>query len=99
MWHSVAKKSDLPKNSSLSVEIEGHLVALFCSGGKYYAMEGRCVHRGAPLGDGHLSGSRVTCPWHAWEFNVKSGECYTMAGAKQQMFPVKVEQDEIWVDL
>ena len=99
MWHSAAKESDLPKGAGKSLQIEGRRVALFNVEGKYYAMADSCMHRGGPLGDGHLEGTRVTCPWHAWDFDVKTGECHTMPGEKQKTYKVKVEKGEIYVEL
>ena len=99
MWHSAAKSSDLPKGSGKSLEVAGQRVALFNVDGKYYALADSCMHRGGPLGEGHLDGTRVTCPWHAWDFDVKTGECHTMQGAKQKSYPTKIENDQIFVDL
>ncbi len=99
MWHSACKIKDIAKGSGRMMEIAGKKVALFNVGGKFHALYGACVHRGGPLGEGYLEGVRVTCPWHAWEFDVKTGDCSTMKGAKQPSFPVKVEKSEVWVDL
>lgn len=98
VWKRVAKKQDVEKNTGQTHEVDGLRIALFNSGGKYYAMDDKCVHRGASLGEGSLERDRVTCPWHAWEFNVKTGKCYTMDEAAQKTYPVKVEGDNVWVD-
>ena len=81
------------------MEIAGIRVALFNLDGKIYALADACLHRGGSLGDGHLEGTTVTCPWHAWDFDVKTGECHTMKGSKQKKFPVKTEGDGIFVEL
>ena len=39
-----------------------------------YAIGGRCTHRGAPLGQGKLEGTVVTCPWHGSQFDVTTGK-------------------------
>jgi nitrite reductase/ring-hydroxylating ferredoxin subunit len=99
MWHKVMNVSDLAKDSGKPVEVAGKNIAFFNVAGKIYAMENRCLHRGGPLGDGHLEGTRVTCPWHAWEFDVKSGNCHTMKGAKQKKYATKLEHHEIFVEI
>lgn len=99
MWYLALKISELPKDSGRSLEIASQRVALFNVGGKFYAMADSCMHRGGPLGDGHLEGTTVTCPWHAWDFDVKTGECLTMKGSKQKKFPVKTEGDGVYVEL
>lgn len=99
MWHNACKTKDIPKDSGRTIEIAGKKIAFFNAGGKFRALYGSCVHRGGPLGEGYLEGSRVTCPWHAWEFDIKTGECSTMKGAKQPVFQVKVKNGEVWVEL
>lgn len=98
-WHLAVKISDLAKDSGKSLEIEGRKVALFHADGKYYALEDSCIHRGGPLGGGHLEGMTVICPWHAWSFDVKTGECHTTPGAKQKTYPTKTENGNIYVNL
>ena len=99
MWHRAAQVSDLPEGSAQSVDVAGSKVALFHVDGKFYALADACLHRGGPLGTGHVEEGRVTCPWHAWEFDVKTGACQTTEGARQKSYPVKVEKGEVYVDL
>jgi len=49
-------------------------VAVFNVGGKLFALENSCPHQGGPLSDGWLEESVVTCPWHGWCFNVRTGK-------------------------
>jgi len=44
-------------------------------GDRIHALAGTCTHRGGPLADGRLSGARLTCPWHGWMFDVRTGQC------------------------
>ena len=95
----VAKASDIPAGSGKVVEIDGKAVALFHCDGMFYAMENTCKHRGGPLGEGALSGSTVTCPWHGWTYDVKTGACTMNPAITSQTFPVKVEGDEVFVSV
>ena len=49
------------------------IFAAFNVDGEYRVIDGICPHAGGPLGQGTLSGSIVTCPWHGWQFDVESG--------------------------
>lgn len=91
----VATKADLNPGEGMRVKIQDKDIALFNVEGEYYAMDLYCPHAGAPLSDGYLEEDTVLCPWHGWEFNVKTGECPT--GMIQQTFPVKVEGDDILI--
>ncbi len=99
MWHRAMAVSDLLQGCGKALEIAGRSVAFFNVDGKVYAIENHCLHRGGPLGDGHLEGSQVTCPWHAWQFDVKTGKCHTMKGAKQKKYAIKIKNEDVWVNL
>jgi nitrite reductase/ring-hydroxylating ferredoxin subunit len=95
----VAKKSDIPPGSSKVVEVGGKAVALFNCNGTFHAMDNECKHRGGPLGEGSLSGTIVTCPWHGWEYDVTSGTCQFDSSIKVQKFEVRVDGDDIVVSV
>ena len=99
MWHKVAKISDIADEKSQMVEIESQIIALFNVRGQFYAMQNACPHRGGPLVEGHMEGNIVTCPWHAWQFDIKNGECQTIKGSAQKTYPVKVEGEEIYIEV
>ncbi|KAI2616813.1 DUF455-domain-containing protein [Hypoxylon sp. NC1633] len=59
----------------------------------YYAMEAECPHAGGPLADAHIdiedSSYIASCPWHAYDFNVETGE--SSYGIKACTFPVTIQ--------
>src|SRR4051812_27455134 len=69
----LASLEDLPPGGSLEVEHEGHIYALFNVDGVISAIDGICAHQGGPLADGPLRGTMVTCPWHGWQFDIRTG--------------------------
>jgi nitrite reductase/ring-hydroxylating ferredoxin subunit len=62
-------------------------------------MEGICPHSGGPLGHGALEGHTLTCPFHAWEFDCRTGLSDTHGHVRLAVYPVKVEDGEILVDV
>ena len=95
----VATKADIPTGSGKVVEVGGKQVAVFNCDGTFYAIDNTCKHRGGPLGEGSLSNTTVTCPWHGWEYDVTSGACQMDSSIKVQKFDVKVEGDDILVSI
>jgi len=91
----VAKISEIPENGSIIVMVEERKVALFKVDGKVYAMDNTCPHAGGSLGEGHLDGSYVTCPWHAWQFNVTTGDCVTVPQDRIRSYPVEIQGEDI----
>ncbi|MBI4433076.1 MAG: nitrite reductase small subunit NirD [Candidatus Omnitrophica bacterium] len=98
MWQKVAKTSEIENSQGKTVQAGTVAIALFKADGQFYAIDNVCPHRGGPLGEGYLDGAEVTCPWHAWTFDVKTGECKNIPNVKQKSFPVKIEGDDILVD-
>ena len=99
MWHSVGKIQDVENGKSLILDLSGKRVALFKIEDQFYAIENTCPHRGGPLGEGEVGGMQVTCPWHAWTFDLKTGSCVNIPGNKIKTFPVKIEKEEILIEV
>ncbi len=99
MWQKAAKVSAVQESGSKIVVAGGKEVALFKLEGKIYALENTCPHRGGPLGEGSLEGSEVTCPWHAWTFDVKTGVCQTVPDVKQPQVEAKTDGDDILLNV
>jgi nitrite reductase/ring-hydroxylating ferredoxin subunit len=86
----VANLSDVPVGSVREVRIGGKSFAICNAGGQIYAVSGDCPHREGPLGHGALHGFQLVCPWHAWEFDVRTGECDMGPGCRIATYPASV---------
>jgi nitrite reductase (NADH) small subunit len=93
----IAGASELPPGSGTVKEVNGQAIALFNVAGTYYAIDNTCVHRGGPLGEGELEGDTVTCPWHAWQYSVKTGKSLNNPSACVKTYEVKVEGTDVKV--
>ena len=93
----VAAAGDIPKGEGRAFEVNGRNVAVFNSGGTFYAIENECKHQGGPLAEGELDGTTVTCPWHAWMYDVGSGECEEEPDCHVETFEVKLEGEDVLV--
>ncbi len=97
-WIEVARVDECPSGSSCERVAGDRIVALFNVDGVFHALDGVCPHQGGPLGKGCLSGSIVTCPWHGWQFDVRTGQHQLSASFRQPRMNVKVENDRVWVE-
>jgi nitrite reductase (NADH) small subunit len=95
----VATLAELPAGSGKPVEVNGKAIALFNVDGKVYAIDNTCLHRGGPLGDGTLEGEVVTCPWHMWEYNVRTGEFVANPSIKVATYAVQIDGDDVKIAL
>lgn len=96
-WHELATVADCPPKSSLERVVEDRLIALFNVDGTFYALDGSCPHQCAPLGKGHLEGYVVTCPWHGWQFDVRTGAYLSCETVKHTHYDVRVEGETVLI--
>lgn len=95
----VARLDELAAGQVRCVDAEGTPVVLARVGEHVYACGDTCAHRGGPLGEGKLTGTRLACPWHGWHFDVRTGECvFPGRGARVPSYPVRLEAGEVWVE-
>ena len=77
-----------------TVTVDGVLVAVFRQGKRFLALADRCPHMGASLGQGRVSGGKVICSWHGWDFDLESGLCSKKAGVAVSCYEVRIEGRE-----
>jgi nitrite reductase (NADH) small subunit len=98
-WTKVAAVDDCPPGTGLELVAGDRVVALFNVEGTFHALDGVCPHQGGPLAEGEVTGCVVTCPWHGWQFDVRTGQHQFSATIRQPTLPVRVEDDAVLVDL
>jgi 3-phenylpropionate/trans-cinnamate dioxygenase ferredoxin subunit len=113
--HVVATVEEIPPGGRKLVEAAGRSIGVFNIGGAFYALRNRCPHQGGPLCSGRLTGlleaqvpgdyrytrrgEILRCPWHGWEFDVKTGQSwFDPARTRVRAYPVSVEAGEALAD-
>ena len=62
--------------------------------------DGQCVSASAgAAGAGWVEGEAVICPWHSWAFNTKTGLAEYPEHERVDVFPLRVEGDDVLVDI
>ncbi len=59
---------------------------------------GRCLHRGALMSDGFVSGDNLICGVHYWDYRLDSGVSEYANDEALPKFKSWVEDGDIWVD-
>ncbi len=106
----VARAEEVPEGERLIVEVEGREIGVFNIDGEFFALRNRCPHLGGPLcagevlglvhasepGDVRFDASKklLTCPWHGWEFDVKTGRSYFNPRVRARRYDVEVRQED-----
>ncbi len=70
----------------------GRVFAVFSHEGEVVVLDGRCPHKGGPLGEGVLRDGAVVCPWHWYRFDLRDGRCLSADEDAVRRYRV-VEQD------
>jgi nitrite reductase/ring-hydroxylating ferredoxin subunit len=93
----MATLDELPPGATKEVEHEGRIYALFNADGVISVIDGICPHQGGPLADGVIEGTMVTCPWHGWQFDVRTGKTPLGSRLKQTVYEVRIEGQDVLV--
>lgn len=93
------KVDEVPVGTVRELQVEGKAVALANVGGKFYAINNVCLHRGGPLGQGPLEGTLVTCPWHAWQYDVTTGKMVQNPAVGVDCYPTEVRGQDVFIDV
>lgn len=92
--------NQVASGQSIAVKANGVQIALFNIDGQLHAVDNTCTHSGGPLGEGRLTCTVVTCPWHGAQFDVTTGECQAApATTDVTTYPVQVEDGAVFVKL
>ena len=95
----VANLSEIPPGTVREIRVGSATYAICNIDGEIHAVSGDCPHRDGPLGHGALHGYQLVCPWHAWEFDVRTGDCDMGPGCRIATYPARVVGSDIHVEL
>ena len=114
--HRIGTLADFPERKVVAVEVGGKTIGVLRQGGDVHAFANRCPHHGAPMCRAQVSGTMrpsdpnqfiydldgliVKCPWHAYEFDVRSGEAMGgIIGSRLFIYHCEVRDGEVFVQL
>lgn len=63
--------------------------------GEIYVIDDRCPHEGYPLTQGTVAGCELTCCWHNFKFDLRTGGC--ARGEAVQTFKTRQHGERLWV--
>ena len=99
VFRSVARVDEIPPGTIAALQVDGEDIAVANVGGEFFATQGHCLHLQGPLGEGRLEGPVLSCPWHGWQYDVRTGENEFDRAIQLQTYPVKVQDGEVKVSL
>jgi nitrite reductase (NADH) small subunit len=110
----VSTTSELAPGSKKIIEAGGRSVGVYNINGAYYAIRNLCPHQSAALCAGittslitanmpgefcfEREGEIVRCPWHFWEFDIKTGQMIVDPKTRTKTYDVTVEKYDVSVE-
>ena len=106
-WIHVGSLNDFPIDGGATIKYGDVQIAVynFTSRGEWYACQQMCPHRKAfvmsrgIIGETPDAQPKVACPLHKKTFSLESGECLSGEDYQVEVFPVKVEDDSVYLEL
>ena len=96
---AVGKVAEIPEGEAKVVAVDRRDIAVFRSGGAFFAIDDCCPHAGASLAGGYVEDGVVTCPWHAWRFRLADGAWADNPRVKTGCYAVTVVGDDVFVEV
>jgi len=93
----VGSLKELEDEGAKVIKGGSHTIAVFVHEKQVYAVDNRCPHMGFPLHIGSLCDGILTCHWHHARFDIKSGGTLDPWADDVPTYPVKIKEDEVWV--
>jgi nitrite reductase/ring-hydroxylating ferredoxin subunit len=97
--HRVASVDELPSNGGIAVDVGEKRIALFRHQGEIFALDETSPHRGGPLHEGVLDRGVVLCPWHQWQFDLKTGCSPVNPLSRVRVYAVRVEGSDVILEM
>ena len=72
-WVLATSVADLPEGDAMRFQSADKCIAVYNSGGRYFATAGICSHEHAFMSEGYLDGYVIECPLHQALFDIRTG--------------------------
>lgn len=105
-WIKACSADSIPENEGGCVKINDKQIAIFNSAktGEWFATDNMCPHKmqmilsRGMIGD-HSGEPKVACPYHKKTFSLKTGECLSGEEYLIETFPIKIEDNQVYIGI
>ncbi|MFK7771645.1 MAG: glutamate synthase-related protein [Saprospiraceae bacterium] len=89
---------ELEEKNPTGQQVNGLDLVVIRYGQEVSVLYGRCLHRGALLSDGHISGPNLICGVHDWDYRYDTGVSEYNNSEALNKFYSTIKDDWVWVD-
>jgi 3-phenylpropionate/trans-cinnamate dioxygenase ferredoxin subunit len=108
-FHFIARTEQIPPGQTRFFCVDGRPLVIAHWSGEFFALDGVCPHKGFELHGALLWDHLITCPWHQYQYDVRTGENYFPKNVSPsdpgpsprplQKYRLELRGAEIWVEL
>lgn len=98
-WQDAGPVEAVSEGQVRAVELSGASVLLTKIDGTLHAYPNACTHLGMPLDGGSVADGILECPYHAFRYDLKTGECLTALEVQLPPYPVRTEAGRVMVQV
>jgi len=95
----LCEATSLPEEGQLKAFRRGDLEVCVARAKGLFAFDNRCPHQGAPLSAGRLHRTSIICPYHAWQFDIVTGQPAVSGDPCLKVFEVRQYGSEAFIKL
>ncbi|HSA60307.1 MAG TPA: Rieske 2Fe-2S domain-containing protein [bacterium] len=98
-WHDLGPVEVLKDPPLREIQVGPMRVALSYANGEFAAIGGVCPHAGGPLGEGTLKDEKISCPWHSFRYDRRTGVCRLGESLEFAVpsYPLKIKDGRLFV--
>ena len=94
-YETVARVDEVEPGTVRTLRVGEREITLARVDGEFYATQAHCLHLQGPLGDGRLEDHVLTCPWHGWQYDVRTGQNEFDLAIQLRTYDVQVDDGEV----
>ena len=96
--HKIATWADVPDREPIGVLVSNVDLVIVRFDDNHSVLYGRCLHRGALMSDGHISGDDLICGLHGWDYVFHTGVSSYNNAERLHKFSSWLDGDDLMVD-
>ncbi|NND34639.1 MAG: Rieske 2Fe-2S domain-containing protein [Saprospiraceae bacterium] len=89
---------ELEEKKPLHRQVNGLDLVVIKYGDQVSVLYGRCLHRGALMGDGRIEGDNLICGVHGWDYRYDSGVSAYNNSEALYKFSTHIDSGCVWID-
>ncbi|MDX9856388.1 MAG: Rieske 2Fe-2S domain-containing protein [candidate division Zixibacteria bacterium] len=93
----MARLVDLPPGAMVEKQILARRVAVVNDNGTILGIQSECAHMRASLAKGGIKDGILTCSWHGWQYDLRTGECINNPGFRLKQYEVEIDGGDVYL--